>query len=390
MLLVVLGALAAAPVYWLVVPDAARRSVLVAGSLVGLVLLDVRAVALVLATAIGLAAVTHAIRGGGERRGRALGALALAGLLLLFLWNKRGGTLAVLPSQTGAALVGVSYLVLKAAAAVVDAMRGAPPVGAREATSWLAFLPTYTAGPIEELEHHRRQTPAFDRRLVLGGLERILLGLVKALVVAHHIGAWSAPVIAVPDGHHPAVLALGLVGATLRFYLDFSGYSDVAIGLGAVFGYRVEENFDRPLLRRNLVQLWQRWHMTLTRWLRVYLFVPASRALLRAPLPGGDRTAVVAAQLVTMLVCGLWHGLTPGFAVWGLLHGAGLAWVGVFARDAGDALPPALVAWWRTSPVAAAASTALTFAFFAGTIVFAMTDMPRAWHFLGCLVGAAR
>jgi alginate O-acetyltransferase complex protein AlgI len=253
--------------------------------------------------------------------------------------------------------------------------------------AWLAFFPTYAAGPIEELGHFRDQTPRIDLARVLGGLDRILLGLVKALVLGAHLGSWADGVLATPAAHHRLTLLAALYGESLRFYLDFAGYSDVAIGLGAVYGYRIMENFDAPFVRRNYVQLWQRWHMTLTSWLRTYLFVPISRLLLRRLGPDRHVVPVVTAQVVAMTACGLWHGLSLNFVVWGLLQAVGLLWVGLCARPAGAWLPGGLVRWWRQSRVAHAMAVALTFTAFSLTIVFAVTDVDHAIRYLVLLLG---
>ena len=163
-----------------------------------------------------------------------------------------------------------------------------------------------------------------------------------------------------------------------RFFLDFSGYSDIAIGLAAVYGWEIQENFDRPLLRRNLVQLWQNWHMTLTRWLRVYLFVPVSRMVMRRGGERWDAAAIVIAQVVSMTFCGLWHGVSWNFALWGLLQAAGLVWVGLVAVQLGRLVPNGLRQWWRTSPVAFAMSVFLTFNAFSLSNVLVHSNLDRA------------
>jgi alginate O-acetyltransferase complex protein AlgI len=378
----VVGVLAAAPVYWLVVPARWRRAALTAGSLAALAALDPRLPLVVAVVAAAVSALGRRIAARPGRAATALATLAVACLVVLFVWNKRGGAgLAVVPSQRGLALLGVSYLTLKAVGALVDAARdGEAPPRLGDALGWLAFWPTYTAGPIEPAAHWLGEPLVFDRALVLGGLERILVGLLKALVAAHWLGKWTAPVLAAPEAYGRGTLALALYGATLRFYFDFAGYSDLAVGAGALFGYHVEENFDWPLVRRNLVQLWQRWHMTLTRWLRTYVFVPASRSLLRRDPPGGDATALAAAQVGTMVVCGLWHGVTAGFLLWGLAQGVGLAWVSVAAPALGARLPARLVERWRASPLAHGVGVGCTVSFFSLTLVFATTDLDHAWR----------
>src|SRR5262245_19067616 len=389
MLLALLAALVAAPVYWLIVPAAGRSSVLAVVSLVLLAALDWRLVVLVLGVA---ALVVGTLRGAPRTTpvtGRALVAGALAVLVVLFVLNKADATAAgALPSQHGLVLVGLSYLALKASAAMLDAARGEPsPARYQDVVGWLAFAPTYLVGPMEDLEPFRRQQPVWDRARGLAGLERILVGLVKALLVARWLATWADPVIAAPDAHGRGALLLALYAQSLRVYMDFAGASDIAIGLAAVYGVTISENFDHPFLRRNLVQLWQRWHMTLTRWLRRYLFVPTSRALIRRGGAAMDVPAVVIAQIVTMVFCGLWHGLAWNFALWGLLQAAGLIWVGLLARGLGARLPVSLVAWWRRSRLAFALSAWTTFTAFSLSIIFFFVDVRHGWHYLAHLVG---
>ena len=387
MLLGLLTALAIGPVYWLTVPIRWRRDALTALSLLGLGLYDYRLPPFLIAFTLAFVGLVRAIRRRDGRVRVGLTAAGLAALLVLFVWNKRaGGAFSVLPSQTGLVLLGVSFLVLKAAAALIETARGTiGEVRVREALAWIAFAPIYPAGPMEALDHFRRQEPVLDRSRALGGLERILFGLVKALVAATYLGQWVEPIVAAPQRHVPLELLLGLYALSLSFYLDFSGYSDIAIGLGALYGYDIEENFDRPFLRRNLVQLWQNWHMTLTRFLRLYLFIPVSRRVMRYASWLGDRAAVTAGQVAAMTFCGLWHELAWGFVLWGLLQALGLVWVGVVCRDLGRMLPVALVGWWRRSPIAYVLSTVITFNAFSVPMIFLVTDVSGALRYLRLL-----
>jgi alginate O-acetyltransferase complex protein AlgI len=383
MLLALLGALALAPPYWLLVPAAWRRAVATVASLLALGLLDLRLPALGAATAAGLWAA-------GRLRRPQLAVLAgLGALCVLFVWNKQagGGLTGPLPTQGSLALLGVSFLVLKAAAVLLDIRRGVlegPRFG--ELLGWLAYAPTFPAGPIERFQHFRPQQPTWSSVRVSGGLQRILFGAVKSLVVGQQLALWAAPVLAKPELSSRVALLAGLWAVGLRFYLDFAGYSDIAIGLGAVFGIEIEENFNLPFLRRNLVLLWQHWHMTLTRWLREYLFVPTSHALLRRARWLGDRPALALAQIVTMTFCGLWHGLAWHFARWGFLQAVGFVWVGLMARELGRLLPPGLVAWWRRNPAGTVVSTLLTVQYFVATLVFVVADVPRGVALLRLLL----
>jgi alginate O-acetyltransferase complex protein AlgI len=379
-----------APLHWLLVPARLRRTAVIVASLAFLAAYNPRLPVLVLAVTVILHALLRAIT---ERRFAPRSLLVgagLTGLAALFVVNKLAGQgAAVLPSQSGLAFLGVSYLVLKAAAALIEAARGsvsAYPFA--RVLEWIAFLPTYPSGPMEDFEHFRGQTPRFDRARFLGGLERILFGMIKAVVAAHYLGEWSAGVLAAPAGRPAGVLLLGAYAFALRFYLDFAGWSDIAIGAAALYGYDIEENFNNPFLRRNLVQLWQNWHMTLTRWLRSYLFIPITRRLLRRGRGFGDRLAIATGQIASMTFCGLWHGLSWNFALWGLLHALALIWVGVLARDVGRRLPLRLVRWWRESRVAYVLSTAITFNVFALLTVLVVTDVGSAANYWALLVGA--
>ena len=387
MLPVLLLALLAAPLYWLVVPARLRRDAATFGSLDALGAVDLRLPILLLVLALALQGAGRLLSSGRWPWTLPAGLLLLA---LLFVWNKLGSAgSGALPSQGGLVLVGVSYLVLKAAAYLIDAARRrARESTARELLGWLAFLPTYPAGPIEAFSHFQPQRPSLAGGRLWLGLERILFGLVKAVVLSQALASWAGPVLREPAAAPELVRLLAVYALTLRFYLDFSGYSDLAIGVAAVFGFEVQENFQSPLVRRNLVQLWQRWHMTLTAWLRLYLFIPLSRALIRRSSRAWEAPALVLAQLTTMAFCGLWHGLGWGFLLWGGLQGIGLAWVGIGARTVGRRLPPPFRAWWRTSPLAYGLSTLLTFHYFAFSTLFVVTDVGPALHTLWLLAGA--
>ncbi len=299
MLLGLLAAIALAPVYWLVVPARWRRDVLAAASLLALGLFDPRLPLLLLVCTFGLAAVLRGMAAGTDARRRALGVLAVALLVALFVVNKlAGGRLNVLPSQSGVLFLGVSFLVLKMAGATIDGARGTlGPAGVRDVLAWLVFLPTYPSGPMETFAHFRDQSPAWERLRGLGGLERILFGLVKAQVFAHQLGEWVDPILSSPGSASPPVLLLALYGLAARLYFDLAGYSDIAIGLAALYGYDIAENFDRPFAARNIALLWQRWHITLTGWLRTYVFTPVARGLMRRSGGRGDRLAVAAGLL---------------------------------------------------------------------------------------------
>lgn len=376
------------PLYWLALPSHWRVPATTAASFAVLAVYDIR-----LALLLGLSVLALSWLAGmrswrpGARRATAVA--GIGALALLFVWNKlQGSQLAAISSQgAGVALLGVSYLVLKAASLLIESARGSlRDARPAQIAAWLCFLPTYPSGPMEEFDHFRRQQPLFDWAKVAGGLERILFGLAKAVVASQLLAEFADPIFADPAGASRVDRLLATYAVTLRFYFDFAGYSDLAIGLAALYGFDIEENFDNPLVRRNLVQLWRRWHMSLTRFLRVYLFLPVSRRLLRRSDAAGGLLAVAGGQLAAMLFCGLWHGLAWNFAVWGGLQALGLIWVGVGARELGRLFPRPLVAWWRASPLAYAFSTLLTFHVFAAINVFIATDIGSALRYLRLLI----
>jgi alginate O-acetyltransferase complex protein AlgI len=380
MLLALLAALLLAPVYWLVVPARWRRDAITLVSVLALGWYDLR---LGVGLIVAVAGIHLALRAMSRLAGRRRWLIAAPGLILLtalFLLNKLGqsggGALA---SQSGLAFLGVSYFVLKGAAVLSDVATGSRAApGARGLLAWIAFLPTYPSGPIEDLDHFTAQEPALDTPRIGWGLQRIIFGLVKALVLSHYLGEWANTHLLDLDGSSSLEVLFATWAFTFRFFLDFSGYSDIAIGLAAVYGWEIQENFDRPLLRRNLVLLWQNWHITLTRWLRVYLFVPISRMVMRRGGERFDAAAIVIAQVVSMTFCGLWHGLSWNFALWGLLQALGLVWVGLVAGRVGRFVPSDLREWWRTSSLAFALSVFITFNAFSLSNVLVHSTFDQA------------
>jgi D-alanyl-lipoteichoic acid acyltransferase DltB (MBOAT superfamily) len=222
--------------------------------------------------------------------------------------------------------LGVSYFVFRLIHTVRDRMSGRlPAVSLSEFVAYTLFFPTLTAGPIDRLERFSkdwRAQPGPWWPDLEAGLTRLGLGVVKKFVIADLLALLALNTVnagQLTSGTWAWVLVYAYA---LRIYFDFSGYTDVAIGLGRVLGVRVPENFDRPYLKTNLTQFWNSWHMTLALWFRNYYFNPLTRALRTRTLP--TVLVIALAQLSTMALIGIWHGLTWNFAIWGLWHGLGL------------------------------------------------------------------
>ncbi len=254
-------------------------------------------------------------------------ALGLACALGLFVMHKLPG----LSQQFGTGVVnplllavGFSYVFLR----LIDAGRviyegGRPPPDLPSTVNYLLPFHMLAAGPIQSYEQFVDQpaVPApLSPRDVMGGVERIALGLFKKFVVAYAIRE-----VFLTGFHAPGSYVLFETQMNyLWIYLDFSAYSDIAVGIGRLMGAATPENFDRPYLARNLIDFWDRWHISLSQWIRRNLFIPIQLSLARKTR--GKRAMLIAtfAFTVSFLLCGLWHGISWPFFAWGAMHALGL------------------------------------------------------------------
>ncbi|MBK02243.1 MAG: hypothetical protein CL464_07295 [Acidimicrobiaceae bacterium] len=218
--------------------------------------------------------------------------------------------------------VGISFFTFQAMSYVIDLRRGViQPMRLLDFAVYLSFFPQLVAGPIvraSEMAPQIAKRP--DPRHVASAeaFHLILRGLFKKVVIS----SWLASnivdgVFADPQGHSSLDVLFGVYGYAIQIYADFSGYTDIAIGVALLLGFRFPINFDRPYSALSLREFWRRWHITLSSWLRDYLYIPL----------GGNRgqTADMYRNLlITMLLGGLWHGSTWNFVVWGAIHGVAL------------------------------------------------------------------
>ncbi|MDX1417047.1 MAG: MBOAT family O-acyltransferase [Candidatus Promineifilaceae bacterium] len=249
-----------------------------------------------------------------------------------YFWRGLTGQDTSLAGVGDLAWLGFSYVAFRLIHTLRDSQTGIlPALSLREYVTYVLFTPAYISGPIDRAERFvkdLRQLPqmkAFDStRFWLGG-RRILIGMFKKFVIADSLaqGMSLTPLNAL-QANSSAGLWVLLYGYTLRLFFDFSGYTDIAIGLGILFGINLPENFDRPYRSTSITQFWQRWHITLSNWVRFYVFTPLSRSLLRRKPRPSPRLIVLVSQLTTMVVIGLWHGITWNFFIWGLWHGLAL------------------------------------------------------------------
>lgn len=248
------------------------------------------------------------------------------------IWRSFTGQDTSLASPIDLQWLGFSFVAFRLLHTLRDRQTGLlPALSLREYVSYVVFFPAYTAGPLDRAERFvkdYRELPiikGLDPARFGLGLERILIGLLKKFVIADLlVQGISLNASNAGQVQSSAGLWILLYGYALRIYFDFGGYSDIAIGIGILFGIRLPENFNRPYLRTNITSFWQSWHITLSNWVRFYVFTPMSRWMLRQSWRPPSNVIVLAAQLSTMIVIGLWHGVTLNFFVWGIWHGMAL------------------------------------------------------------------
>ncbi len=324
---------------WLLMPFPVRwKPFMLAASYVFYAAWDWRFVWLLLAVTVvsqAGASLIHRIRHPDKRRRMLVITLVL--LLGLLAWFKYYGffatSLANLLSVVGVGAplpllqvvlpVGISFFTFQAISYVVDVYRGEyEPAKPIDTAVYLAFFPHLVAGPIvrasEFIPQLRRPR---DPRRVDGARAFTLIasGLFKKIVVANLLATTLVdPVFSTPSAHSAAEIILAIYGYAVQIYADFSGYTDMAIGLALLLGFRFPDNFDRPYTAVSLQDFWRRWHMTLSRWLRDYLYIPLGGN-------AGSQRRTERNLLLTMILGGLWHGAAWTFAIWGAIHGLGLA-----------------------------------------------------------------
>jgi alginate O-acetyltransferase complex protein AlgI len=225
-----------------------------------------------------------------------------------------------LPLVTIALPVGISFFTFQAISYTVDVKRGLiEPPSLLDAAIYLSFFPHLVAGPIVRAREFLPQlaTPRDpDHVAVSSGLTLIAMGLVKKVVIADYLGRVAVdPVFGVPQAYHAPDILIASYAYAAQIYCDFSGYTDMAIGLALLLGFVFPQNFNSPYRATGFRDFWRRWHMTLSRFLRDFLYIPLGGNR------GKSRLFTYRNLMITMLLGGLWHGAAWTFVIWGGLHG---------------------------------------------------------------------
>jgi D-alanyl-lipoteichoic acid acyltransferase DltB (MBOAT superfamily) len=315
-----------------------RKLFLVAASWVFYAWWDWRFVGLVIASAVMNWAVARAIADSETRRKRlwlvALGVTVNLTVLGFFKYYgffteqlqgmlQTAGWVRDLPLLQVILPIGISFFTFQGISYIVDVHRGkvAASRSLLNVTLLLSFFPHLVAGPIvraSDLLPQFAVAPRLTKEAAAHGLLLIAWGLFKKTVIAGQLATSLVdPVFFDPAAHNGPDLLMAAYGYAVQIYCDFSAYSDMAIGLAALLGYHFPRNFDQPYRAASLQEFWRRWHISLSSWLRDYLYIPL----------GGSRHGLVRAcvnLMITMLLGGLWHGAAWTFMAWGALHGAAL------------------------------------------------------------------
>jgi alginate O-acetyltransferase complex protein AlgI len=286
-------------------------------------------------------------------------------------------------------LVGISYLVFRSIHYLsdVECLEGRHPL---TFFNYAIFFPTLLAGPIERYE---RFQPFFDGRDPeaprdpLPIYHRIANGLIKKYVLADNLMAWGS--LSDPPPHALAwpLLWLSVLSLLLLLYLDFSGYCDIVIGVAALMGFRLMENFNYPFLATNLQDFWNRWHISLTSIVRDYVFTPLYHFSAAHFRPRWQFAAAMAVYFFSMMLIALWHGTTWGFCVFGVLHGSMLIYLQLFRRFIYPRFGAGLREFYNHSPAVTWTARGLTYAFISVTMLFWQFGVTQSLSILGRLAG---
>ncbi len=271
--------------------------------------------------------------------------------------------------------IGISFYTFQALSYVVDVYRN--EVKAQrdiyKLALYITLFPQLVAGPIVKYhdvdEQISDRTVTFDK--VAYGVKRFIVGLAKKMLIANTLGAVADKIFVQPVENFDALTAwIGAIAYTLQLYYDFSGYSDMAIGLGSIFGFKFLENFNYPYISKSITEFWRRWHISLSTWFKEYLYIPL----------GGNRVSKrrnLFNLFVVFLATGVWHGASWNFIFWGLWHGAFI----IFEKITG---------WHKKDgglKINIAQHIYTMFAFVIGWVMFRADNMAYAWDYLKNMFG---
>ena len=271
--------------------------------------------------------------------------------------------------------IGISFYTFQIMSYVIDFYRGETKLQRSpfKLALYVALFPQLIAGPIvryvdveEQIETREHSIEKFAL-----GVRRFVIGLAKKVIIANHVALVADNIFNLPAHENTMATAwLGIICYTFQIYFDFSGYSDMAIGLGKMLGFDFLENFDYPYISKSATEFWRRWHLSLSTWFRDYVYIPL----------GGNRKGNVYFNLfVVFLLTGLWHGASWNFVAWGLWHGAFLIIERLLRNKGVTFKVPEFGKWLYTMSIVVL-----------GWIMFRAEDLAYAVNYLGVMCGVVK
>lgn len=273
--------------------------------------------------------------------------------------------------------IGISFYTFQGMSYVIDVYRSAGnkdnslvQKNPLNLALYISMFPQLIAGPIvrytdikDSLSSRKVSSDDFAK-----GLERFIIGLCKKVIFANTIGEVADKIFSQQFQYLGASVAwFGAICYTLQIYYDFSGYSDMAIGLGRIFGFRFMENFNYPYISKSITEFWRRWHISLSTWFRDYLYIPL----------GGNRKGNVYVNLfIVFLATGIWHGAAWGFLIWGIWHGIFMLIERAFRKKNVNIKIPGVVKWLYTM-----------LAVVLGWVLFKLEEVPATLEYIGAMFG---
>lgn len=271
--------------------------------------------------------------------------------------------------------LGMSYIIFRLIHFVVEVYKKkSPKCSFIDFGLYVLFFPTFIAGPVERFKPFHIQTMEMktpDLSSINQGLFRILLGVAKKLL-ADYLAQKIIPALYFPESHPRYLVLIFVYGTAIQVYLDFSGYTDMALGVSRLFGYKIMENFNRPFFQRNIALFWRNWHISVYSWIRDYFFFPFF----------GYRASTLKIYIgifMTMIVFMLWHRGNLNFLLLGIYHGLGLV-VWQLYQEVKRKYPP--IRKWSVRPYVNPVATFLTFNFVSVSFLFFNLDLSQIYAVL--------
>ncbi len=278
-----------------------------------------------------------------------------------------------IPSHSIVLPIGISFYTFQGLSYVIDVYRQKTPANKNiiELGLYISLFPQLVAGPIvkyqdvyQQIKHRVSSIPTFAY-----GIERFIFGLSKKVMISNVLGEVSDKIFqSLSSGIDTPTAWLGILCYTFQIYFDFSGYSDMAIGLGSMFGFHFYENFNYPYISKSINEFWRRWHISLSSWFKEYVYIPL----------GGSRKGNVYINLfIVFCITGLWHGAALTFIIWGLWHGMFVI-IGKFKERHYKIQIPLCIQWFTTMLIV-----------MIGWVFFRASSLSEAFHYLKILIGGS-